>query len=75
MDIQEIEVLIGKNGQVTLHVSGVQGDACLALTEELEQSLGNLILNRQMTSEAATIPEAKPANVKQRRARVKRQQA
>ena len=53
MDIQEIEVEIDPQGQVTLHVKGIQGAACLSITEDLEQALGKIILNRQMTPEAA----------------------
>jgi hypothetical protein len=71
MDIQEIEVVIGKNGQVTLHVSGVQGNACLPLTADMEQALGGLLLNRQMTSEAAALPDNTPANALQDQSKVK----
>ena len=52
MDVEEIEITIGKNGQVKLHVRGMKGKKCLVLTEELEKALGNEILDRQFTPEA-----------------------
>jgi hypothetical protein len=52
MEIEEIEITIGKNGQVRLHIRGIKGKKCLELTEELEKALGNEILDRQLTPEA-----------------------
>jgi hypothetical protein len=52
MEIEEIEVIIGKDGQVMIQVRGVQGTKCLALTRELEEALGGDILSRIMTPEA-----------------------
>ncbi len=52
MDVEEIEITIGKNGQVKLHVRGMKGKKCLVLTEELEKALGNEIVDRQFTPEA-----------------------
>lgn len=51
MDIEEIEVTINKNGQVILHVKGAKGETCLELTDDLEKTLGNLVLERKMTAE------------------------
>ena len=56
MEIQEIEVVIGKDGQVMIQVRGVQGTKCLALTKELEEALGGDILSRVMTPEALEEP-------------------
>ena len=56
MDIQEIEIEIDAQGQVNLHVKGIPGLACLALTSELEKVLGNVVIERQMT------PESSPAD-------------
>ena len=53
MEIQEIEVTIGKDGQVQIQVRGVKGMKCLELTKELEEALGGKILARVMTDEAA----------------------
>jgi hypothetical protein len=67
MDIQEIEVSIDKNGQVQLHVRGMQGETCLALTADLEQALGQ-VLSREMTPEAGQPlqnPLTNPLNLKQ----------
>ena len=51
MDIQEIEIKIGKNGQVQVQVRGAKGKACLELTRDLEATLGGE-LEREFTSEA-----------------------
>jgi len=53
MEIQEIEVVVEKNGQVQVHVRGVKGEGCLELTKELEAALGGGILSRQMTADAS----------------------
>ncbi len=52
MEVQEIEVTIGKNGQVQIHVRGAKGKKCLDLTRELELALGANVLDRSMTAEA-----------------------
>lgn len=49
MEIQEIEVVIDKNGQVSIKVQGMQGDACLATTAELERLLGGVVTTRERT--------------------------
>ena len=40
MKRQEITVTIEQDGQATITVSGIDGPACLAATEALEQTLG-----------------------------------
>jgi hypothetical protein len=52
MQIEEIEILIGQNGQVELFVRGVKGPACLEITKPLEDSLGGKLLTREMKPEA-----------------------
>jgi hypothetical protein len=52
MNVEEIEVTIDKHGQVQIHVRGVKGKKCLALTKDLEQALGAQVINREMTPEA-----------------------
>ncbi len=56
MELQEIEVTIGKDGQVQIQVRGVQGLKCLELTKELEEALGGQILARIMTPESLEQP-------------------
>jgi hypothetical protein len=56
MELQEIEVTIGKDGQVEVRVRGVKGQACLDLTRPLEQALGGQIVLREMTPEAQEPP-------------------
>jgi hypothetical protein len=60
MDVQEIEITIGKDGKVELKVRGVKGMECLVLTQDLEKALGGEILLRQMNPEAE---ETTPGNV------------
>jgi hypothetical protein len=52
MELQEIEVTIGKDGQVQIQVRGVKGRKCLEITKELEEALGGEILARVMSPEA-----------------------
>jgi hypothetical protein len=67
MDLQEIEVTIGKDGKVQLHVRGVKGDACLDITRALEEALGGEVELRELTPEAGEgvqLPQA--ARLKQK---------
>ncbi len=57
MEIQEIEVTIGKDGQVLIHVRGAKGTVCLDLTKDLEAALGGVLLNREMTPESQEKPD------------------
>ncbi len=50
MEIQEIEVIIDKNGEVKIQVHGTQGTTCLDLTADLEAALGGEVLSREMTT-------------------------
>ena len=52
MELNEIEAVIDKDGQVRIAVHGVKGAACLELTKNLEAALGADVLSRQMTAEA-----------------------
>ncbi len=52
MDVQEVEVTIGKDGKVQVHVRGVKGEACLDITRALESALGGQVELREMTPEA-----------------------
>ena len=53
MELHEVEVLINKYGQVTLHIRGTKGNECLVLTEDIEKLLGGEIVLRTMTVESA----------------------
>lgn len=59
MDVQEVNVTIGKDGKVEIHLQGVKGPACLDITRELEKALGGQIISREMTAEAIE-PQANP---------------
>lgn len=56
MELQEIEVIIEKDGSVRIEVRGVKGQACLDLTANLEAALGGDLLAREMTPEALENP-------------------
>ncbi len=49
-DKTEIEVTIGADGTVRIVTHGLQGQACLAETAELEKAMGT-VLKRDKTSE------------------------
>lgn len=52
MELQEIEVVIGKDGKVEIQVRGVKGARCLEITKEMEEALGGEVLTRIMSPEA-----------------------
>jgi len=47
---EEIRVVIEKDGELTLKVSGKGGPQCLTATQDLEEEMGQ-VLNRQRTPE------------------------
>ncbi|WP_020614503.1 DUF2997 domain-containing protein [Sediminispirochaeta bajacaliforniensis] len=47
---EELEITIGENGEVSLHVTGVAGAGCTKLTEELEDALG-VVTRRELTGD------------------------
>lgn len=49
--LEEIEILIDEKGKVTFWVRGIPGKACLDVTKELEQALGNEVVKRDYTGE------------------------
>jgi hypothetical protein len=42
MEMQELEITIGKDGRMTVAVRGVHGEGCLALTKNLENAVGTV---------------------------------
>ena len=42
MQMQEMEITIGTDGNVIVHVHGIPGQDCVALTEALEQAVGTV---------------------------------
>jgi hypothetical protein len=55
MELQEIDVIIDKDGQVRIEVRGVKGAGCLDLTKGLEAALGGQVEDRQMTPEGQEV--------------------
>jgi len=47
---QEMEITIGRDGKVEIHVQGVDGKSCMDLTKELEEALG-VVTSREKTGE------------------------
>jgi hypothetical protein len=40
--MQELEITIDNEGRVLVHVSGVKGEDCIALTKNLENAVGDV---------------------------------
>ena len=57
VEMQEITVVIEKDGQVRVEVRGVKGASCLDMTKGLEEALGGQVEDRQMTPEAQEVGE------------------
>lgn len=54
---ETVEVTIKKDGSVEIHVTGVDGMACLATTEELVALLGGDVESQELTAEAYNTAE------------------
>ena len=52
MELHEVDVFIGADGQVRIEVRGMKGGACLELTAPLEAALGAEVVSREPTPEA-----------------------
>lgn len=61
MNIEEIEIIIGKDGKIQLETSGFSGEGCLKATEELEALLGNRLISREQKSEIYAVTAGKTA--------------
>jgi hypothetical protein len=48
---KELEITIGKDGTVSVHVKCIAGQACVDETKFLENALGNVIESRALTDE------------------------
>ena len=42
MEMQELEITIDKEGRVQIEVKGVHGESCVALTQSLEDAIGEV---------------------------------
>jgi hypothetical protein len=51
MDAERIEVVIARDGMVSIEVRGTKGPGCILLTESLEQLLGGEVLERRLRPE------------------------
>jgi len=40
--MQELEITIDNEGRVLVHISGVKGEDCIALTKNLENAVGDV---------------------------------
>ena len=50
MTMQELEITIDNEGRVLVHVTGVKGEDCLALTKNLENAVGD-VQDRSLSSD------------------------
>ncbi len=46
MELQELEIQMDREGNVTLHVRGVKGEECIMITKSIEEPLGKIIERR-----------------------------
>jgi hypothetical protein len=51
MKLEQIDVTIGTDGKIHLQTSGFSGSVCLEATKELEELLGNQVIDRNMTAD------------------------
>lgn len=42
MGMQQIEIQVDHDGNVTVHVEGVKGEECIRITKALEEALGSV---------------------------------
>jgi hypothetical protein len=42
MEMQELEITIDQEGRVQVHVNGIRGEGCLAVTRGLEEAVGTV---------------------------------
>ncbi len=56
-ELQEIEVIIGADGRLKVEVRGAKGPQCLTFTKEMEQLLGNEVVDRDLTFEYDAVPD------------------
>ncbi len=67
MELEEIEVVIAKDGTVHVQVRGVKGSACLERTKPLEEALGGQIEVRRLTHEAEEVVDVEDLRQRDRR--------
>ena len=49
--MEEVEVIVSPDGKVTMHVRGVEGQACLVETQALINLLGGDVESQELTAE------------------------
>jgi hypothetical protein len=42
MGMQQIEIQVDRDGNITVHVEGVKGEECIRITRTLEEALGSV---------------------------------
>jgi hypothetical protein len=50
-ELQEIDVYLDAYGNVKVEIRGVKGNKCLEITKELEQHLGQQLIDRELTDD------------------------
>ena len=56
--MEEIEIIVDKNGDVKVEGKGIVGPDCESLTKEIEQALGD-VSSRQKKAEYHRVPAVK----------------
>lgn len=62
MPVEEVEVTISPDGEVSIEVRGMKGMDCRTATAALETALGGEVIERRMTAEAYESVEVDQAN-------------
>ncbi len=50
MGMEELEIKVDRDGNVTIHVKGVSGDECVRITGSIEEALG-AVADRVLTGD------------------------
>ncbi len=58
MELQEIDLIIERDGQARMEVRGIKGQHCLDATKDLERALGGQVAAREMTAEAYDVAQS-----------------
>ena len=45
--MEEVKIVVGKNGEVKIDVHGVKGGSCQEVTKELEAAFGSVVERRK----------------------------
>ncbi len=62
MEMQEMEIIIDNEGRITMKVNGARGEACLAMTKNIEDATG-IVEERTYTTGYYEQPVTEEGNI------------